>query len=134
MSAVQTEPPKVTDIATELKPQPEVSPLNADVQKVEPKLSFDPEALKKKYIEEREKRMRWNTGVDQYRHIDAEFDSLLDDPYVSKRLERAPLQESCDVVVVGGGYGGQLIAVGLLERGITNFRIVEKGAEFGGTW
>jgi len=117
-----------------LKPQPEVSPLNADVTKVDPQLTFDPVALRAKYAEEREKRLRWNKGVEQYRHIDDKFQSLLDDPYVEKRLERDPVQESCEVVIIGGGYGAQLIAVSLLEQGITDFRIIEKGAEFGGTW
>jgi cyclohexanone monooxygenase len=39
-----------------------------------------------------------------------------------------------DVVIVGGGYGAQLVAVRLLEQGITNFRLIEKGGDFGGTW
>ena len=37
-------------------------------------------------------------------------------------------------VIVGGGFAGMLTAKGLLERGITDFRIVDKAGDFGGTW
>jgi cyclohexanone monooxygenase len=38
------------------------------------------------------------------------------------------------VVVVGGGFGGQLAAARLREAGIDDLRIIEKGGDFGGTW
>ena len=37
-------------------------------------------------------------------------------------------------MILGGGFAGMLTAVNLLRRGITDFRIVEKGGDFGGTW
>ena len=37
-------------------------------------------------------------------------------------------------MIIGGGFGGMLAAVRLQEAGITNFRIVEKAGDFGGTW
>lgn len=39
-----------------------------------------------------------------------------------------------DVVIVGGGYGAQVVAVRLIEAGVNNFRIIEKAGDFGGTW
>jgi cation diffusion facilitator CzcD-associated flavoprotein CzcO len=36
--------------------------------------------------------------------------------------------------VVGGGFGGMISAIELTELGITDFRIVEKAGDFGGTW
>lgn len=39
-----------------------------------------------------------------------------------------------EVVIIGGGFGGLLAAARLQEVGITNFRIIEKGGDFGGTW
>ena len=38
------------------------------------------------------------------------------------------------MVIVGGGFGGMLTAVNLIRQGIRDFRIVEKGGDFGGTW
>ena len=131
-SETTTQEPK--SLPENLIPQPETSPLEANIQNVK-KLSFDPEALKKKYIEERDKRLRHNTGIEQYRHVDHnEFASFLNDPFRGDKIERDPIIDSCDVVIIGGGYGGQLIAVRLMEKGITNVRIIEKGGDFGGAW
>ena len=116
------------------KPQPERSELHQDVSNVATKLSFDPEALTKKYNEEREKRLQHNGGLEQYRTIDGEFSHLLKDPYVSKRLEREPIVEQCEALVIGGGYGAQLVAVELMKSGVHDIRTVEKGSDFGGTW
>ena len=37
-------------------------------------------------------------------------------------------------MIIGGGFGGMLAAARLQEAGITNFRIIEKAGDFGGTW
>ncbi|WP_397421602.1 flavin-containing monooxygenase, partial [Phenylobacterium sp.] len=51
-----------------------------------------------------------------------------------ERVERAALSEEVEVVVVGGGFGGQLAAARLREAGVDDIRIIEKGGDFGGTW
>lgn len=127
----QLEPKSLPDA---LLPQPETTNLKADVQNAAAKLTFDPEALKKKYVEEREKRMRYNAGVEQYRSVGGDFAWLLNDPYVAEKAQREPIEQSVDAVVVGGGYGGQLVAIELLAKGITDIKIIEKGGDFGGTW
>src|SRR5688572_6669155 len=38
------------------------------------------------------------------------------------------------VFVVGAGFGGLGLAIKLRERGETDFLVVDKGADFGGTW
>lgn len=95
-------------------------------------LGFDPEALKAKYIAERDRRIRAD-GSQQYVEIAGQFAHYLEDPYV-KRVERAPLTDEVEVVVVGGGFGGQLAAARLKEAGVTDVRVIEKGGDFGGTW
>lgn len=117
-----------------LKPQPERSELHQDVNNVSSHHSFDPEALTKKYAEEREKRLQHNGGLEQYRTIDGQFSHLLADPYVAERLERKPIVEQCEALIIGGGYGAQLVAVELIRNDIKDIRIVEKGGDFGGTW
>ena len=104
------------------------------VHDVANKLSFDSKVLTKKYHEEREKRLRYNGGLKQYQAPGGQFSYMLKDPYVKRKLKRNPIRESVEVVVIGGGYGAQLVAVELLRRNIPDIRIIEKGDDFGGTW
>lgn len=96
--------------------------------------SFDPVKLKEKYLEERDKRLRRNQGVEQYRLIDGAFNHYLKDPWIEPIGDRSPVDRTVEVVIVGGGYGAQLVAVRLLEAGIKDIQIVEKAGDFGGTW
>src|SRR5262245_12132159 len=57
----------------------------------------------------------------------------LEDPYVAP-IEREPLEDEVDVVIVGGGFGGLLAGARLREAGVNDLRIIEKGGDFGGTW
>ncbi len=96
-------------------------------------LGFDPEALRAKYREERDKRLRQD-GNDQYVEVKGDFSRYLDDPYVVPGLTRAPLTDAVDVLIIGGGFGGLLAGARLREAGVQSIRIVEKGGDFGGTW
>lgn len=96
-------------------------------------LGFDPAALREKYASERTRRIR-SDGNSQYREITGQFDHYNVDPYVEPGFKRAPLHEELDALIIGGGFGGMLAAARLQEGGITNFRIVEKAGDFGGTW
>ncbi|MDZ4374927.1 MAG: NAD(P)/FAD-dependent oxidoreductase [Phenylobacterium sp.] len=95
-------------------------------------LGFDPEALLAKYRAERDRRVRAD-GSEQYVEIAGQFAHYLEDPYVQP-IERAPLTDDVEVVVIGGGFGGLLAAARLKEAGVTDVRIIEKGGDFGGTW
>ena len=94
---------------------------------------FDPDALRKKYRSERDKRLRQD-GNEQYQEVSGEFSYFVEDPYVEEKIEREALTDEVDVVIIGGGFGGMLAAARLREKGIDNFKIIEKGADFGGTW
>jgi len=96
-------------------------------------LSFDPDALALKYREERDKRVRVD-GNDQYQEVVGEFAYFVEDPYIDETLQRDPLVDEVEVVIIGGGFGGLLAAARLREAGIHDFRIIEKGGDFGGTW
>lgn len=96
-------------------------------------LGFDPGAMREKYAAERAKRLRADANS-QYVEITGQFAHYNEDPYVEPGFTRPALQEEIDVLIVGGGFGGMLAAVRMQEVGITNFRIVEKAGDFGGTW
>ena len=95
--------------------------------------NFDPEALGRKYQEERDKRVRVD-GNDQYQEVTGEFAYFVEDPYINSELKREAIEEEVEVVIIGGGFGGMLAAARLREAGIDDFRIIEKGGDFGGTW
>jgi cyclohexanone monooxygenase len=94
---------------------------------------FDPDALRQKYREERDKRVRAD-GNDQYIEVTGDFSHYVDDPYVEPGFVRDPVLEEVEVVVIGGGFGGMLAAARLKDAGIHDVRIIEKGGGFGGTW
>ena len=96
-------------------------------------LGFDPDALRNKYREERDKRLRQD-GNDQYIEVKGDFSRYVDDPYVEPGFSRESIDAEIEVIIIGGGFGGMLAAARLREIGIDDFRIIEKGGDFGGTW
>jgi len=96
-------------------------------------LDFDPDALRAKYREERDKRLRPD-GNEQYVEVKGDFSRYVDDPYVDPGFTRASLNDAVDVVIIGGGFGGLLAGARLREAGIKDIRVIEKGGDFGGTW
>ncbi|HEY7295965.1 MAG TPA: NAD(P)/FAD-dependent oxidoreductase, partial [Dehalococcoidia bacterium] len=93
---------------------------------------FDPDALREKYRQERDKRLRPD-GTDQYQELTGRFAGLLEDPYVQP-IEREPLTDEVEVAIIGGGFGGLLIGARLREAGVDDLRIIDDGGDFGGTW
>ena len=94
---------------------------------------FDPDALRAKYREERDKRLRAD-GNEQYVEVKGDFSRYIDDPYVDPGFTREPLSDAVDVVIIGGGFGGLLAGARLREAGVKDIRVIEKGGDFGGTW
>ncbi len=96
-------------------------------------LVFDPDALRTKYREERDKRLRPD-GTDQYVEVAGAFAHFVDDPYVEPGFTREPLTDEIDVALIGGGFGGLLAGARLRQAGVEDIRVIEKGGDFGGTW
>ena len=96
-------------------------------------LARDFDALHDKYLAERDKRLR-SDGNDQYVEMENPFIGEIDDPYSNELIERLPVSEDVDVVVIGGGFSGLLAAASLLKEGVTDIRVIEKGSDVGGTW
>ncbi|MEO7428469.1 MAG: NAD(P)/FAD-dependent oxidoreductase [Acidimicrobiales bacterium] len=94
--------------------------------------TIDKDALKKKYAEERAKRLRPD-GNEQYLQLKDQLAHYLDDPY-TPRVERAPKTDHVTVAFIGGGFAGLVTGARLKEAGVDDVRIIEKGGDFGGTW
>ncbi len=97
-------------------------------------LEFDPDQLKQRYEQERDKRIV-PEGHGQYLPtIDGKFADYGRDPWAAQGSSRAALAEHTEVIVAGGGFGGLLAGARLNEAGITDVRIIEEASDFGGTW
>jgi cyclohexanone monooxygenase len=94
--------------------------------------ALDKEALKRKYAEERAKRLRPD-GNDQYLQLKGQLAHYAEDPY-TPFTERAPVTDHVTVAFIGGGFAGLVTGARLTEAGIDDVRIVEKGGDVGGTW
>ena len=95
--------------------------------------NFDPDFLREKYREERDKRLRQD-GNDQYQEVKGDFTYFVEDPYIEEKIHRNSIDDEIEVAIIGGGFGGLLAAARLKESGTDNFKIFEKGGDFGGTW
>ncbi|CAA9251414.1 MAG: Neopentalenolactone D synthase [uncultured Acidimicrobiales bacterium] len=93
---------------------------------------IDKEALRRKYLEERDKRLRAD-GNDQYVRLTGQLAHYLDDPYTPV-TERAPKTDHVTVAFIGGGFAGLVTGARLKEAGVDDVRILDKAGDFGGTW
>src|SRR5262245_55953881 len=97
-------------------------------------LGFDPDALRARYEQERLKRLR-DDGADQYIEMAGTFSHYAeDDPYADPTFDRDPLTDDIEIAIIGGGFSGLLAAARLAEQGVTDIRVIEAGADYGGTW
>jgi cyclohexanone monooxygenase len=96
-------------------------------------IEIDLEALDEKYAEERDKRLR-TQGMGQYQPLDGRFAAFASDPHADPDFDRDALIEDVDILIIGGGFAGLLAGGRLREQNVQSIRIVEKGADFGGTW
>ena len=93
----------------------------------------DAEALRARYEAERAKRHRAE-GFAQYTEVTGEFEKFFEfDPY-TVLPPRDPVNDENDVVILGGGFAGLIVAGRLREAGIENIRVIDRGGDFGGTW
>ena len=92
----------------------------------------DKDALKRKYAEERAKRLRPD-GNSQYQRLESKFEDLAVDPYTPFQ-EREPVKDHVTFAFIGAGFSGLVVGARLKEAGIRDFRLIDKAGGVGGTW
>ena len=91
------------------------------------------EAMHAKYLRERDRRIKQDHN-DQYISADGKWAEVYEvDPYTPVAPRDAITGET-DVVILGAGYCGMMVAAQLKKAGIDNFYNVDHGGNFGGTW
>jgi cyclohexanone monooxygenase len=94
---------------------------------------LDTDSLHRKYLEERDKRLRAD-GESQFIEAKGEFADFAKNAIPDAPIVRDPISEELDVLVVGAGFGGMLTGAELRKAGVPSFRIVDFAGDFGGTW
>ncbi len=92
--------------------------------------------IKDRFAEARDVRLKYRPqGTAQYTSdLTGDLAKYEIDPYADDSAARAPINDEVEVLFIGGGFSALLTAARLRERGVTSIRIVERGADVGGTW
>jgi cation diffusion facilitator CzcD-associated flavoprotein CzcO len=95
--------------------------------------AFDPESVRAKYLAERDKRLIPGRADIRNLQTDEHFARYRDDPFTPV-VEREPVADEVDVVIVGGGIAGVLAGAHLRKAGLERIRIIDQAGGIGGTW
>ena len=92
--------------------------------------------IKAKFAEERDIRLAYRPqGTAQFESdLTDELAKYAVDPFIKEKVKREPINDAVEILFIGGGFSALLTSARLRERGFNNIRIVERGADVGGTW
>ncbi len=94
------------------------------------------DAIKKKFAEERDLRLKYKpAGTQEYIYeLEGELAKYEIDTYGGEIKPRAAINDTVECLFIGGGFSALLASAKLREYGVESIRIVERGADVGGTW
>ncbi|MEL7155530.1 MAG: NAD(P)/FAD-dependent oxidoreductase [Actinomycetota bacterium] len=92
--------------------------------------------VKERFAAERDVRLDYRPqGLAQYTSdLTGELAKYQEDPYADEVPDREPITDTVEVLFIGGGFSALLTTAKLREYGVESIRIVERGADVGGTW
>ena len=92
--------------------------------------------IKQKFAEARDLRLAYRPeGTSQFTSdLTGALSKYAVDPYGGETIPREPINDHVEVLFIGGGFSALLTSARLRERGVASIRIVERGADVGGTW
>ena len=74
------------------------------------------------------------SGAADYMAMEGQFSKYLEDVYSAPPIAREALEDDCQILVIGAGFGALLLWYKLRKAGFTDVRFCEKGGDVGGTW
>ena len=92
--------------------------------------------IKEKFSDERDLRLDFRPqGTEQFTsELTGALGKYAIDPYADEVSPRPPLNDTVECLFIGGGFSALLTSARLREHGVESIRIVERGADVGGTW
>lgn len=107
--------------------------MNCESTKCPPAAEIDIPAMREKYREQRDRRIKKDHN-DQYIAASGKWAEIYEvDPY-NLVVPRDPITSETDVVILGAGYCGMMVATQLKKAGLNDFYNIDHGGDFGGTW
>ena len=117
---------------SDTKPQ---NPFQFDISRPAEQPAEYYEAIKARFAAERDLRLNYRPpGTEQYVAAEGDLACYEIDPHVEEWSEREPITDEVEVLFIGGGFSALLTSARLREKGVESIRIVERGADVGGTW
>jgi cation diffusion facilitator CzcD-associated flavoprotein CzcO len=94
------------------------------------------DSIKQKFAEERDLRLKYRPeGTAQYTSdLEGPLADYETDPYGGEIKPREAINDTVECLFIGGGFSALLTSARLREYGVKSIRIVERGADVGGTW
>ena len=119
---------------SEAREKPLIGTMDGLSKPKKPQAYYD--AIKHKFAEERDLRLHYRPeGTSQYTSdLTGSFAKYETDPYGGEIIPRAPINDTVECLFIGGGFSALLTSARLREYGVESIRIVERGADVGGTW
>ena len=94
---------------------------------------FDPEAVRAKYLAERDKRaVKGRAAIRDLTH-DEVFAKYRADPFTPV-TPRNPVVDDVDVAIIGAGMAGVVAGAHLRKVGVDRIRLIDNAGGIGGTW
>jgi cyclohexanone monooxygenase len=109
-------------------------PIGLTAKPTRPQEFYD--SVKLKFAEERDLRLKYRPqGLSQYTsELTGELARYEVDTYAEPVTPREPINDTVECLFIGGGFSALLTSARLREVGVESIRIVERGADVGGTW